>query len=46
MALSAHSGVEEVALGVNGSGVSVTVGGMSVGRITLRWVGGSVEVTK
>jgi hypothetical protein len=35
-----------VTLGVKGSGVSVAVGGISVGRTRLGFVGGKVEVTK
>ena len=36
----------EVALGVNGSGVSVRVGGTAVGTVKPGLVGGRVEVTK
>jgi hypothetical protein len=47
MALSAQFSLAVlVALGVNGSGVSVRVGGIPVGRTTPGFVGGRVEVTK
>jgi hypothetical protein len=46
MAASVHLGVEEVGLGVNGSGVRVRVGGTSVGTVKPGFVGGRVEVTK
>ena len=36
----------EVALGVNGSGVSVRVAGTAVGTVKPGLVGGSVDVTK
>ena len=38
--------VAGVALGVNGSGVSVSVGGIAVGTVKPGLVGGRVEVTK
>jgi hypothetical protein len=38
--------LEAVTLGVKGSGVSVIVGGTSVGKTRFGFVGGSVEVTK
>ena len=46
MALSLQLLVAEVALGVNGSGVSVRVGGIAVGTVKPGLVGGRVEVTK
>ena len=47
MALSAQFAPEVVVgLGVNGSGVMVVVGGISVGRTRPGLVGGKVEVTK
>ena len=41
-----QDGVDEVGLGVNGSGASVRVGGISVGMVKPCLVGGRVEVTK
>jgi len=38
--------VEAVTLGVRGSGVSVAVGGISVGKTKPGFVGGRVDVTK
>lgn len=46
MAASVQLLFAEVALGVNGSGVSVRVGGTGVGMVKPGLVGGRVDVTK